>query len=82
MLHAWPPEGGLPPIGAAWTFGMTGECWEAADTAMLHLEAGGLMANREDVDETARRAYVAATGDDDLGAWIDQRLDHEEAASP
>src|SRR5262245_2046211 len=29
LLHAWPPEGGLAPIGAAWTFGMTGKRWEA-----------------------------------------------------
>jgi hypothetical protein len=78
MLHAWPPEGGLPPIGASWTFGMTGERWEAVDAAMLHLEARGLLANREDIDHTARRAYVAVTGDDDLNAWIDHKLDHEE----
>jgi hypothetical protein len=45
---------------------------------MLHLEACGLLANREDIDHTARRAYVAVTGDDDLNAWIDHKLDHEE----
>jgi hypothetical protein len=81
MLHSWPEEGGLPPIGAAWTFGMTGERWEAVDAAMLHLEARGLMANREDIDSTARQAYVAVSGDDDPNAWIDHRLDLEEAGS-
>jgi hypothetical protein len=78
MLHSWPPEAGLPPLGAAWTYGLLGERWEAVDAAMLHLEARGLMANREDIDTTARRAYVEVTGDDDLGAWIDRTLDHEE----
>ena len=48
---------------------------------MLHLEARGLLANREDIDNTARRAYVAVTGDDDLSAWIDRKLDYEEAGS-
>jgi hypothetical protein len=81
MLHAWPPEGGLPPIGAAWTFGYVGERWEAVDAAMLHLEARGLLANREGIDATARRAYVAVTDDDNLDAWIDRKLDHEEAAA-
>jgi len=80
MLHSWPPEHGLPPIGAAWTFGFIGERWEAVDAAMLHLEARGLLANREDIDTAARGAYVAMTGDDDLNAWIDHKLDHEEVA--
>jgi hypothetical protein len=81
MLHAWPPERGLPPLGAAWTFGYIGERWEAVDAAMLHLEARGLLANREDIESTARGAYVAVTGDDDVGAWIDHKLDFEESAS-
>jgi hypothetical protein len=81
MLHSWPPERGLPPIGAAWTFGYVGERWEAVDAAMLHLEARGLLANREDIDSTARRTYVSATGDDNLDAWVDRKLDHEEAAA-
>ena len=57
---------------------MTGERWEAVDAAMLHLEARGLLANREDIDHVARRAHVAVTGNDDLNAWIDHKLDHEE----
>ena len=35
--------------------------------------------NRAEVDAVARRAYMEATGDDNLGAWIDRTLDYEEA---
>jgi hypothetical protein len=81
MLHAWPPEGGLPPLGAAWTYGYLGSRWEAVDAAMLHLEGRGLLANADEIDSVARRAYVSVTGDDDLNAWIDRKLDYEEAGS-
>jgi hypothetical protein len=69
--------GRVATIGAGWTYGYVGERWEAVDAAMLHLEAR-VLANREDVDTVARRAYVAMTGDDDLNAWIDRKLDSEE----
>jgi hypothetical protein len=81
MLHSWPPEGGLPPIGAAWTFNLVGQRWEAVDAAMLHLEARGLLVNPTDIDIEARSAYVEVTGDNNLDAWIDRRLDYEEAGS-
>jgi hypothetical protein len=48
---------------------------------MLHLEGRGLLANADEIDSVARRAYVSVTGDDDLNAWIDRKLDYEEAGS-
>jgi hypothetical protein len=65
LLHAWPKDAPEPAAGLLYL-----ERWDEIEEAIAALEATGLTATRDDVEDAALDAYVSATG-----ASLDESLD-------